>query len=330
MLDLVFCAHYPFSRQAKEYVSQKGIELTSSILDKAEERVKNAVLLGKIQRVAELPDSMEEELAIYAAARMIISAANNRYLINRYAVTEAKRAHEYLDADEFARLDYINEVAAEFGVKFEKVANGEGYFLPLASYLAYTPRSIDYKLANREVAEGKVRVKKNERRRILEEAVKKRMERELPIKAEFQEEVKAAGARILAILPKLESAVVRVGQEGYPPCITKLIEELALNINVPHTGRVALAIYLVNVGVPTDKIVELFRHAPDFSEKTTRYQVEHIRARKYSMPSCATMDSYGACVAECHCGSPINFRAEIHGRRLKRLEDENRGKEEKK
>jgi len=325
MADLVFCSHYPFSRQAKEYVSEKGFELTSSLLEKAEARVQEAVEKGRIRRIAELPETMEEELGLYAAARMIISAANNRYLINRYAIAEAKRAHEYLDADESAHPAYIDEVAAEFGVKFEK--SGDGYVLPLAGYLAYTPRSIDYKLTNREVSAGKVRVKRNERRRILEEAVKKRVENSLPIRAEFTPDVKAAGARILAILPKLETAIIRVGQEGYPPCITKMIEELALNINVPHTGRVALAIYLVNVGLTTDKIVEFFRHAPDFNEKTTRYQVEHIRARKYNMPSCATMDSYGACVAECHCGSPINFRQEIHGRRLKRLEEESKGSE---
>ena len=107
-----------------------------------------------------------------------------------------------------------------------------------------------------------------------------------------------------ALIPKLEAAVIKVGQENYPPCIKKLIEDLALNVNVPHTGRVALAIYLVNAGVPDDKIVDLFRHAPDFSEKTTSYQVEYIRQRKYSMPSCSTMDSYGICIADCRCGTP--------------------------
>jgi hypothetical protein len=32
------------------------------------------------------------------------------------------------------------------------------------------------------------------------------------------------------------------------------------------------------------------------------------------------MDSYGICVAECRCGSPLNFRQEIHGRYLKQEE----------
>lgn len=326
MADLIFCAHYPFCRQAKEYVSRKGLELTSGIVERAEARVRAAISQdGKIRRVAELSDAMEEELAIYAAARMIISSAANRYLINRYAVAEAKRARDYLDSDDSAHPGHLEEVASEFGIKFEKA--GEGYSLPLAAYLSFTPRSVDYKLTNREVAAGKVNVKRNERRRILEEAVRKRIEGSLPIRAEFPAEVKAAGVRILALLPRLEATVAQVGQENYPPCIRKLLEDLALNINVPHTGRVALAIYLVSAGVSTDKIVEYFRHAPDFSEKTTRYQAEHIRARKYNMPSCSTMDSYGICVAECRCGSPINFRDATHGRRLRHIEEQNKAKE---
>ena len=320
MADLLFCSRYPFTAQAKGYVSEKGLELTSGMIEKAEERVKVALSSGKIKKIAELAEAREEELILYAAARMIVSAAASRYLINRYAVAEAKRAGDYLSSDLSAHPDYVEAVAGEFGIKFEKA--GAQFLIPLAAYLNYTPRSIDYKLTNREVAKGSVRVSSHERIRILEEAVKKRIESTLPIRAEFPFEVKSAGARVLALLPKLESAIVRVGQENYAPCIKKLLEDLALNINVPHTGRVALAIYLVNAGVPDDRIVEYFRHAPDFSEKTTRYQVEHIRKHKYRMPSCNTMDSYGICIAECRCANPLNFRDNLHGRRLRQIDEE--------
>ena len=228
---------------------------------------------------------------------MIVSSANNRYLINRYAVAEAKRASDYLASDMGHRPEYLELAAAEFGIKFEK--RGDAFFVSLANYLNYTPRSIDYKLSNREVSGGKVKIKSHERIRMVEEAVKKKIEATLPIRAEFTPDIKASGVRLLALLPKLEAPVAKVGQENYPPCIRKLIEELALNVNVPHTGRVALAIYLVNAGAKDDEIVDYFRHAPDFSEKTTRYQVDHIRKKQYKMPSCSTMDSYGICVAEC-------------------------------
>jgi DNA primase large subunit len=320
MADLTFCSRYPFSKPAKEYVSQSGIELTSSLVEKAEGRVREALVSGRIRKAAELPSAQEEELAVYAGARMVVSAAANRYLINRYAVAEAKRASDYLASDDSAHPDYVSEVAGEFGISFGTA--GKNFLVPLAHYLACTPRSFDYKLTKRDVKGGMVRVSRHERIRILEEAVRKRIEGSLPIKAEFPAEVKSAAARISALIPKLEAAIVKVGQENYPPCIKKLIDDLALNVNVPHTGRVALAIYLVSAGVATEKIVELFRHAPDFSEKTTRYQVEYIRQKKYTMPSCSTMDSYGICIADCRCGTPLRYRDGIHGARLRRLEGE--------
>lgn len=323
MPDLVFCSHYPFSSASKEFASSQGLELTSSLIEKAEERAKEALVNGKIRRSAELSDAREEELIIYAGARMIISSANNRYLINRYAVAEAKRAGDYLASDDGPHPEYIDSMASEFGITFEK--KGIAYLVPLAKYLAYTPRSIDYKLVNRDVLGGQVRVNRHERIRMLEEAIRKKIEGSLPIRADFNAEIKAAGARIIALLPKLETVMVKLGQENYAPCIRKLLDEMSMNINVPHTGRVALAIYLVNAGLPNEKIVDCFRLAPDFSEKTTRYQIEHIRARKYRMPSCSTMDSYGICVADCRCGTPLHFRDALHGRRLRRMEAEHGG-----
>lgn len=317
---MLFCSHYPFSSAAKAYVSERGMEIVSSYVEKSEERVREAIMSGKVGKVPAISDAQEEELALYAIARMIVSCANNRYLINRYAVAEAKKTSDYLSSDSSAHPEYVDAVAAEFGIKFEKA--GAQFLVPLGKYLAYTPRSTDYKLANREVLAGKVRVSSHERVRMLEEAVKKKIERELPIRAAFPDEVKASGARALALLPKLEANVVKVGQENYPPCVRRMIEELALNVNLPHTARVALGIYLVKAGLPTDKIMDIFRGAPDFSEKTTRYQVEYLRTKGYSMPSCATMDSYGVCVAECRCGTPLNYRASIHGRWLKQAEDE--------
>lgn len=322
MAELAFLAHYPFSTAAKQYVSEKGIELTSSLVGKAEERVREALVSGKIRKVPKLAAAQEEEIALYAISRMIVSAAANRYLINRYAVAEGKKTNEFLSGEDSGREEWLHEVAREFGITFERAAEAGRYLVPLAKYLQYTPRSIDYKLTNRSVLSGKVAVSPHERVRMVEEAVKKKMEGELPIRAEFPPEVKEAGARLLLLLPKLEVAIVKVGHENYPPCIRKLLEELSMNINLPHTARVALGIYLIKAGEKDESIVSLFRSAPDFSEKTTAYQVAYLRQKNYSMPSCSTMDSYGICIAECRCGTPLNFRAGTHGRALAREAEE--------
>ena len=56
-----------------------------------------------------------------------------------------------------------------------------------------------------------------------------------------------------------------------------------------------------------EDVITLFRTAPDYEERTTRYQVEYIAKKEYTTPACVSVDSYGVCVAECRIGSPINF-----------------------
>ncbi|MEM4554456.1 MAG: DNA primase large subunit PriL [Candidatus Anstonellaceae archaeon] len=318
MADLAFCARYPFTKEAKDYVSSAGVQLTGLLIEKAEKRVQEALETGKIKKVAQLPEAQEEELAVYAASRMIVAATSNRYIASRYCIAEAKRAGEYLGADTY---ENVQKVAAEMGITFETADQG-GFRIPFWQYLSFSPKSYDYKLSNRRLKAGWVWVSRHEQIRILEEAIRKRMEETLPLKVEVAPQVKKAAERILKLVPRLEMAITKISQENYPPCIRKLIEDLAMNINVSHTGRVALAIYLTHAGLSVEKIVDLFRHAPDFSEKTTRYQVDYIRSKKYSMPSCSTMDGYGLCIADCRCGNPLLYKDSIHGARLRKEERE--------
>ena len=97
----------------------------------------------------------------------------------------------------------------------------------------------------------------------------------------------------------------------------KLIDDLRGSINVPHLGRVALAVYLIKAGLSDEHIGQLFSSAPDYNADTTKYQVAYTRQKAYSMPSCSTMDSWGVCVANCRCFNPTKFKQAIHGRYAK-------------
>jgi DNA primase large subunit len=77
--------------------------------------------------------------------------------------------------------------------------------------------------------------------------------------------------------------------------------------NLAHHARWYLATYLLAIGMAEDDVVNVFSAAPDFSEKITRYQVSHIKKKGYSVPSCATVMTYGLCCAVCRIGSPINW-----------------------
>ncbi len=95
--------------------------------------------------------------------------------------------------------------------------------------------------------------------------------------------------------------------EAFPPCMNKIHSGLFSGSNTPHMARFSFAAFLVSIRMPVEKIVDLFRKAPNFNEKITKYQVERISQKAYSCPSCDKMRSYGLCVANCPVYSPLEF-----------------------
>src|SRR3989475_8021062 len=85
-----------------------------------------------------------------------------------------------------------------------------------------------------------------------------------------------------------------------PPCVRHLIDNLAEGKNVQHMGRFTLASFLVNIGAGEEDIVKAFKPASDFSERMTRYQVEHITGKrggraKHPCPMCTTIKTHRVC-----------------------------------
>jgi len=299
-MDLLFCAKYPFTEEAKGYIVSSGAKLDYGIIEKGEERAKNALLKGKIPQMGvALEKALGIEIASYAAARMIVLSMRSRFLMNRYAVAEAKRASSYLRSE---GDENVKKVGEEVGVHIK----GDG--IPVGEYLLFAPKAVEYKLANKGLRDGTVLLAKNERIRVIEEAVRKRIERLFEKKVPIPKEIEEASERVRASLPKEKPAERQTGEKNFPPCIAKLIEDLKMSENLPHTARWVLGVYLAKVGMETEAIVELFSSAPDFNAETTRYQIEHIKKRDYTMPSCSTMESYGLCVSNCGCRNPLSCR----------------------
>jgi DNA primase large subunit len=85
-----------------------------------------------------------------------------------------------------------------------------------------------------------------------------------------------------------------------------------------------LATYMLEIGKSVDEVAALFHNAPDYNEKVTRYQVEHLAGIrgshvKYSVPSCEKLRNENLCFATEKCNgitNPIQF-----GRKLKKRYD---------
>jgi DNA primase large subunit len=236
-------------------------------------------------------------------------------------VAESKTASDYLKNSQDRTSNYFELLASSLKIKItpanaSDVQGRKGVFLiPFSSYLLYTPRDIHFKLSNMELDNGNVKVTQHQAERILEEAIRKRLdESALPRMHEPSQQIKNAIMRLSAFLPKEKIEPSKIEKKDFPPCILKLIEHLNSSINVPHSGRLALAIYLIKAGLTDEQIDSVFSGAPDYNKETTIYQIQYIRKKAYSVPSCKTMDTYGICIALCRCNNPANYREALHSK----------------
>ncbi|RLI09073.1 DNA primase regulatory subunit PriL, partial [Candidatus Bathyarchaeota archaeon] len=316
-LDL---AKYPFLREASRHVSDLGLDVRdllapglSKVLDRALSRILEAVRFGKV-----LPDLSDEEVEIlsFPVAIMMVSSVRSDFLVKRYALAEARRAEELLSSEP---PDKVMLIAGDLGWSIRQVEVRVGdvlyeFSLGLIDYLRNASGMKDkkWKLVNRLVLHGEVLITRPEAARLLAEEVRRRVEELIRrssgklkgppgVLAPYLERVREAMSELeLEGAPRLEEAG-EVIFEAFPPCMKAIYGALTEKKHVPHVGRFAFTAFLLHVGMGVDEVVDLFRQVSDFSERITRYQVEHIAGERggktrYTPPSCSTMRSYGLCV----------------------------------
>jgi DNA primase large subunit len=64
---------------------------------------------------------------------------------------------------------------------------------------------------------------------------------------------------------------------------------------------------MLSINMSDEGVLQLYAGLPDFSEKISKYQIQHIRKRGYHVPSCSTVMSYGLCCAVCRVGNPLKW-----------------------
>ncbi|NPA70174.1 MAG: hypothetical protein GXO26_05135 [Crenarchaeota archaeon] len=109
----------------------------------------------------------------------------------------------------------------------------------------------------------------------------------------------------------------------HPPCIQTLLKALEDGEDLPHYARFVVASYMLHYLVKYEKknieeavktVVQLFKNVPDFDEKKTRYQVQHIAGlvggRKFYLPpNCNELRSLGLCPVDgkCEVKNPLAY-----------------------
>jgi DNA primase large subunit len=307
-------AKYPFLKKTAEHVKRLGLkveELANSemaqILNRAEERVKTAILYAV--SVGE-KRANDVEIPSFPVAIMLAIATKNSFIKKRYALAEAKQAFSNM---QFENREKILAIAADFN--WDLAANRDSvipleFALNFTDYLRNTVHLRDekWKLVNRLMTQGTVYLNQHDVTRLLQEEVQRRIEKrlettELPT---FPEKITKIAEQLTELAKErigaeeMEGFPKVVTQSAFPPCIVALYEAASKGRHLSHIGRFTLTSFLVNIGMPPEKVNELFKSFSDYNERLTRYQVEHIAGERgsrtrYTSPQCATLQTHGVC-----------------------------------
>lgn len=272
---------YPFLDSSKEAVRSMGIagSLDEKSIQLARARVMGAVLRrGGMPHPSYFEDSdVATDVRAYAAARLIISLLNRKIL--EFAESESARALEICgkNGDEEFLL-------GQLGIP----VSGDGY-VPLRAYLMYGSKFSVMLLSNRMLRKGFVKLQGHEIGVMLKEAVRSKVLEGLPISESLiNDEIKS---RLMPVVREiageisLRSPALGRQSRDIAPCMEKVIEELRAGSKVPHLKRWSLAVFLVKRGWEIERIAGLFANTPNFDEAKTKYQLQHVKEKGYSMPS---------------------------------------------
>jgi DNA primase large subunit len=321
-------AKYPFLNEAGEYFRQMGFgweELSgpemTALLDRAAARVEagaNGIVYKDLERY-------EIEILTFLISLILVKSIGLEPVLRKFALAEARRAEEFLTEDlkKQSELQIQSLFTKIFGDLFHlSISPAEQdrrlFKVKITDYLSRSSHfhEQEWKLVNRLVDNGfvyldadeTVRLVRNELSILIYEKVRAMTLPTLPEQIRGRAEILRR-----AFAPRYEYKPGLVTE--FPPCIKHALDVMSKGENLPHSARVMLATYMLSAGKAIDEIVALFETAPDFNEKITRYQVEHLAGMKgsrvrYSVPSCEKLLNENLCFATEQCAgitSPMQF-----------------------
>jgi len=317
-------AKYPFLNEAGEYMRKSGFgwdELGRPDMKDMIDRAALRIEVGVAGDVYAGLDKYEVEILTFLISLILVKTIALEPVLKKYALAEARRAEKFLTEDlrkqsEPLRRSLFTKIFEDlFALKIDLAENDRRLFkVKVTDYLARSSHfhEQEWKLINRLVSEGSVyldadetvRLIRNELSVLIHEKVRTMSLPTLPQVIKHRaEELRAK------LAPRYEYRVQSV--TDLPPCIKHALDVMNKGENLPHSARLMLATYMLTMGKPVDEIVAMFQNAPDFNEKITRYQVEHLAGikgsrTKYSVPSCEKLRNENLCFATQECAGIIN------------------------
>lgn len=317
MINLSILSKYPFLNASKKYVTENNLSVEETLNDPLYERARTRGVerLDKAFKNRDVGDSSLisdtdciMELLSYPISRMIAVCIDDVYFKRRYALGEAIHAYKNLINEP---TSYLVDIVKEFNLNVEYLSDTNRLSIFFVDYLRNAPtRYKEWKMINREMDKGYIRISHKDLARVIQEALRNRINEELDSKAcdktiykVFSSDITRIQSMVMIHRNSIKTAPIgKLDNKKLPPCIRNILSAIQAGENVPHMGRFALVSFLNSLKLSSKEILELFSTAPDFEEEKTRYQVEHITgstsSTSYKPPGCDKMRTYGICPIE--------------------------------
>ena len=256
-------------------------------------------------------------------ARLVVFASEDERLIARWAQAEATRAEQVLTKDsenlEIIAKTFLSDIEKDVDLSQSKQLvntnnnrrirqnqDGNLWKIGMSDFIEICPKITGsrWRLANAQINKGKITLFNEQQysssaklARLLRERIKHHIEQEALQKMQnIDMELALRLAEPVGMVrnlmaSKASEAINLVGAEesDWPPCMRKIIADLANGVNVNHFGRLFLASISAKLALPEESCIGFFRGAPDFSESTTTYQVNHVYNGEYTPASCGKL-----------------------------------------
>jgi DNA primase large subunit len=322
-------AKYPFLEEAGTYIRESHFDLDDfnrpeflHIIQRATKRVEFALIEGKVFIDLEKYDI---ELFTFLVSLIMMKYIDEDSAIKKFSLMEARRVERFLISDLLKEKDLrkknllIFKIFRElFQLDVELDPKKNNLFkMNISDYLQRATQfnEVEWKLINRAVDNGYVYLDGDETVRLIRSEIYKLLYNKIKNMniTKVPEQIKFHAT---LIKNKLTPPIKYLRHTtDFPPCIKKALELLNKSENLPHSARFMLATYMLSSGKSVDEVVLLFQNAPDFNEKITRYQVEHLAGKKgsqtkYSVPACSKLVNENLCYATIDCKgitNPIQF-----------------------
>jgi len=317
MVELKTLSKYPFLNASKQYVKENNLSIEELLDDPLYERARIIGVerldntfknkdVGNRSIVTDTDCIME--LLSYPIARMIAVCIDDVYFKRRYALGEAVHVYKNLINE---NTTFLLDIAKEFNLSIQYDLDTRQIKIFFIDYLQNAPtRYKEWKMINREMKNGYIRVSHKELARIIQESLRNRINNELDsrncsgkIMKTFPSDIGRIKNQVMKHREKIQAMPIgKLDINKLPPCLKRILSQIQAGENVSHMGRFALVSFLNSLKLNTNDILKLFSTAPDYEEERTRYQVEHITgtisSTTYRPPGCEKMRTYGICPVE--------------------------------